>query len=315
MEILKTVVGSFPPKNLPLADAIKWAVDVQLAHGLDIVSDGEQRTDMIGYFNSLPGLGMKTKGPYVKSKVMPLKELDRFSKLADSQLAKDYLKKKGKDNVKLKISITGPVTLGFACACNGLEYYSGIRDTKLYYDFAYALKPIIEAIAKTGCYVQIDEPSLSIRVMDAQQEVKIVNNAISDLPATVRKEERLIVHICGPLTPALFSDFMRIDAPILSLAFSAPTVRKNFEIISEQALQNYGKKLGVGCVSVQATKEEEVEKLDVVVQRLKAIAEKIGKENIALLHPECGLRNTGEDAVDPILDVLARSAKRLEQMD
>ncbi len=315
MEILKTVVGSLPPKKLPVADAIKWAVDLQLDHGLDIVSDGEQRTDMISYFSTLPGLGMKPKGPYVKSKIKAPEELEGFAKLADFHLTKDYLKKKGKGDVEVKVSVTGPITLGFACACNGLEYYSGIRDIRLYHDFAHALKPLIEAIAETRCYIQVDEPSLSIRVMDTHQAVKIVNEAISDLPAAVRTEGKLIIHICGPLTSTLFGHLMHLDAPVLSLAFGAPTVRKNIEIISKQEMQSHGKRLAVGCVSVQANKKDEVEKLGIVVQRLKDIRKKVGKENIALLHPDCGLRDTGEDAVEPILETIAQSAKRLEQMD
>jgi methionine synthase II (cobalamin-independent) len=52
--LLKTVVGSFPPKKLLLEKATKWAVDLQLNHDLDIVSDGEQRTDMISYPTSNP---------------------------------------------------------------------------------------------------------------------------------------------------------------------------------------------------------------------------------------------------------------------
>lgn len=78
-----------------------------------MVSDGEQRTDIINYFN-----------------------------LRD---------------VKVKVSITGPITLGFACAYTGVEHYNGMRDMRLYSDFASALKPLATAIAKTGCYVQIDE--------------------------------------------------------------------------------------------------------------------------------------------------------------
>jgi len=313
MKFLKTVIGSFPPKKLALEDAIKWAVDIQLKHDIDIISDGEQRADMISYFNFFPGLGIKPRGPYIKSKVLPLEEPKGFVKLRDLQFVRDYLGSKGREDVVVKVSVTGPVTLGFSCALNGLEYYSGIGDMKLYYDFARALNPLITEIAKTGCYLQVDEPSLSAGVMNSKDAVKVVNEALSGLPRAVREEGKLIIHICGAFNEKMFKDFMSLDAPILSLAFSAPNVRKNLEVISKSALQSGGKRLGVGCVSVQVAKREDVEKLDMVVRRLRAIMDKIGKEMVAFLHPDCGLRSTNEETVEPILELLASSARFMEQ--
>ena len=311
--MLKTVVGSFPPKKLPLEKATKWAVDLQLNHDLDIVSDGEQRTDMISYFSSLPGLGMKSHGPYIKSQILPLEDPKSHAKLEDLRSVKDYLKQKGREDVKVKISITGPITLGFACACNGVGYYSGLTDKRLYSDFALALKPLVEEAAKTDCYVQIDEPSLSIRVMEGSQAVRIVNQTMESLPNSIRDEEKLIVHVCGSLTDSLFRDLMNLDAPILSLAFSAPKVRANLDVVSKSLLVSNGKKLGLGCVSVQANKKEEVESFGQVVQRLEIARNRLGEEQIALLHPDCGMRPTGEDAVEPILNLVASSAKYFEE--
>jgi len=310
---LKTVVGSFPPKKLPLREAIEWAVDLQLAHDLDVVTDGEQRTDMINYFNSLPGLETKPTGLYVKSKIMPFARPEAFSKLQDLQYVRGYLKSKNREDVKVKVSITGPITLGFACACNGVEHYSGMRDMRLYSDFASALKPLATAIAKTGCYVQVDEPSLSIRVMEASQAVKIVNEVLSGVPSSLYDEGKLIVHVCGSLNKPLFEDLMSLDAPALSLAFSAPTVKGNLEAISKLSLQGHRKKLGVGCVSVQAKTKEDVDALDVVIQRLNMIRDKVGEEQIAFVHPDCGMRSTCEDAVEPILERVAKSAEYWEK--
>jgi 5-methyltetrahydropteroyltriglutamate--homocysteine methyltransferase len=314
VKLLKTVVGSFPPKKLPLRRAIKWAVDLQLAHGIDLISDGEQRGDMIGYFGFLPGVGIKPTGPYVKSRVLPPEETQKFVKLTDLRFVKEYLKSKRVQDVRVKISVTGPVTLGFACACNGLEYYSGMKDMRLYSDFAEALKPLIEEVAKTECYLQIDEPSLSIRVMDSRNAIKIVNDALTGVPASFYDEEKLAVHVCGPLTVPLFDDLGRLHAPILSLAFSAPNVSENIKIVSKRTLQREGKRLGVGCVSVLARRKEEVESLGMVFKRLDAIKHKVGKETFAFIHPDCGLRNTGVDAVEPILETVSSSAKFLEQM-
>jgi methionine synthase II (cobalamin-independent) len=310
---LKTAIGSFPPKKLPLKEAIQWAVDLQLAHHLDVISDGEQRTDMIGYFKSLPGLGTKSTGPHVKSKIMPYEEPHSFAKLLDLRFVRDYLKSKRREDVKVKVSITGPITLGFACACNGVEHYSGIGDVRLYSDFASALKPLVEAVAKADCYVQVDEPSLAIRVMEASEAVKIVNTALSGVPDSVYDAEKLIVHVCGSLTRSLFEDLTSLEAPVLSLAFSSPSVKGNVDAISKLSLKGHWKKLGVGCVSVQARTKEEVETARSVFHRLKVIRDKIGTENIALLHPDCGMRGTGGDALGSILERVRDSAVYLEK--
>lgn len=308
VRVLRAVVGSFPPKKLPLDSAIKWTIDIQLKHGIDLISDGEQRTDMINYFNSFPGLGMKSGGPYVKSKILPLEDPKSFAKLQDLKFVRDYLRRKGREDVRVKVSVTGPISLGFSCAYNGLEHYSNIKDMKLYSDFAQALNPLIKEIAKTGCYVQIDEPSLSARVMNTKEAVEVVNEALSGLPTTLYEKEMLSVHVCGALNESLFKDLMSLDVPVLSLAFGAPNVRKNLEVISKPVLQSAGKKLGIGCISVQVARKEEVDSLHAVLERLSIVKDRIGKEMIAYIHPDCGLRPTGEDAVEPILEILASSA-------
>jgi len=56
-----------------------------------VVSDGEQRTDMINYFNSLPGLGTKPTGPYVKSKIMQFEKPEAFSRQQDVKIVNEVL--------------------------------------------------------------------------------------------------------------------------------------------------------------------------------------------------------------------------------
>jgi methionine synthase II (cobalamin-independent) len=140
-----------------------------------------------------------------------------------------------------------------------------------------------------------------------------VNETLRGVPASVCDEGKLIVHVCGPLTPSLFTDLVNLDACILSLAFSAPSVTKNVEAVSNQALETHGKMLGVGCVSVQANKKQDVEPLDSVLRRLKTIVDKVGRNHVAFLHPDCGLRGTGEGALEPILETVALSARYLSQ--
>jgi 5-methyltetrahydropteroyltriglutamate--homocysteine methyltransferase len=315
VEFLTTVIGSFPVKKLPLEDAIHWAVDLQLKHGVDLITDGEQRSDMIGYFGFFSGLGMGPKGPYIESRVLPSEDPRSYVKISDWQFMSDYLGAKGRKDVRTKITVTGPVTLAFSCAMNGLKYYSSVADARLYSDFADALKPLIREIAGTGCYVQVDEPSLSARVMDSREAVKVVNQSLAGLPSELYDLEKLSIHVCGELNRKLFNDLMKLDVPVLSLAFSSPNVDRNLRVVSRRVLIAEQKKLGVGCVSVQATRGEQVEKPDVVLNRLETIVQRIGKDRVAFLHPDCGLRSTGEEAVEPILERLMLSAKFLREAE
>ena len=56
-----------------------------------MVSDGEQRTGMTNYFNSLPGIGTKPTGPYVKSRIMRFEKPEAFSKLQDVKIVNQVL--------------------------------------------------------------------------------------------------------------------------------------------------------------------------------------------------------------------------------
>ncbi|MEM3403022.1 MAG: hypothetical protein QXJ17_00510 [Nitrososphaeria archaeon] len=311
MQILKTVVGSFPKLRGDIEESIKRMVEMQLKHNIDIVSDGEQRSDMIGYFDTLPGLGRNNRGVFIRSKVEPIETPKEHIKLHDFRFVRNYLDSLGKWSVPIKVTITGPITLGFSCALNGLSYYRNIGDLNIYYDFARALSPLIEEVARNDCYLQIDEPSLSSRVIDSKKAVKFVNESIKNVTSNFRDNNRLSVHICGPLNEQLLSDFMSLDAPVLSLAFSAHNVRNNLKVVSKQMLEAHNKRIGAGCVSVQATTIEEVEGEEVVKGRLLKLYSKIGLERILYIHPDCGFRSTSLEASELILERMDSTSKTL----
>ena len=311
MKLTKTVVGSFPVQNVPIAEAIKNTVNLQLENDIDIVSDGEQRSDMLGYFECLPGLGRNLRGVYVNSKISSMDDPNEFIKLKDLQLVIEYLEEKGKNNIPVKVAITGPVTLGFFCGINGLKYYSSLRDPRLYSDIAEALNPIIRQVAKKNCYIQIDEPSLSSKAIDYKDALKFIEQSISGLPNSIFREKRIILHACGPLNENLLKDLIESDVPVLSLAFSAPNVQKNIDLISKKLLQSGNKSLGVGCISVEAGKKSDVEGEEVLIERLGLIVKKVGEETIEFVHPDCGLRNCSSEAAELILRHMRQAVEHL----
>jgi len=54
MQIETTVVGSFPKSDSPVEKAIREIVDLQLNYRIDLITDGEQRSNMIQYFEQIP---------------------------------------------------------------------------------------------------------------------------------------------------------------------------------------------------------------------------------------------------------------------
>jgi len=311
MKLQKTVVGSFPLKEPPIEKAIEQIIDIQLKHKIDVVSDGEQRSDMLGYFESIPGLERSQRGIFVSSKISALDDPKNFVKLKDLHFVMKLLEEKSRIDTHVKVTITGPITLGFFCGVNGLKYYSNLRDLHLYSDFADALSPLILEIAKNNCYIQIDEPSLSSRVINPEDAVKIINRSFRELPSFLYDKGRLVLHACGALNEPLLKEMVKLDVPTLSLAFSATNVQKNIQVISKQLLQSGEKKLGAGCISVQAASKGDVEKVEVVTRRLRSIIEKVGEEQIEFAHPDCGLRNTNPEAVELILERMNSATKHI----
>ena len=67
----KTVISSFPSRiaELGLDGAIIWAVDLQLKYDIQVVTDGEQRGNIIDYFEQIPGLGRRFGRPAIIGKI------------------------------------------------------------------------------------------------------------------------------------------------------------------------------------------------------------------------------------------------------
>lgn len=147
MPIEKTVVGSFPKSDSPLEKAIREIVDLQLYYGIDVITDGELRSNMIQYFEQIPGIERLGDGLRIVRKIEPMErdKIDEFYKIKDYKTVKSILESLGKETVKIKITITGPMTLGTTCALTDinstLEHYDLDDEETLYSDFSHALLP------------------------------------------------------------------------------------------------------------------------------------------------------------------------------
>jgi methionine synthase II (cobalamin-independent) len=290
-----TTIGSLYRFREDLLESIDEAIAFQSEFGLDLISDGEQRTDMVSYFaESLSGLSVADGMPVIDGRVELRGDPTEFSKVKD--LA--YIRSKH-PGLEVKVAITGPTTLGMTCGSRGVGlHYESLNDFALYEDIAAALAPIAKSLASLGAHVQIDEPFLSQGYRDLGERVALLDAVADGLPA-----DRTSVHVCGSVGRfGVLSHLMRLEnISVISLGFAGRQERSNIEVIEGAGFAENGKVLGAGCIAVTPLSEEEVGDPESVRALLASISDRIGMESIAYAHPDCGLRVTGKSLVPIIL--------------
>jgi len=290
-----TTIGSLYRFREDLQGSIEEAIAFQKSFGLDIISDGEQRADMVSYFaDSLTGLAVESGMPVITGKIELKTDPAEFSKVKDLRFIRESLPK-----APVKIAITGPTTLGMTCGSRKMgSHYKGLSDFSLYEDMASALAPIAAEIAALGGYVQIDEPFLSQGYKDLKERVALLDSIAADVPAG-----RASVHVCGNVTRfGVLGHLMDLDnVSTLSFAFSGKQERPNIELLKQGIFAGSDKKLGVGCIAVTPLSEAEVDSPEAVRKTLQKVVDRIGLDSIAYAHPDCGLRATGKSLVPIIL--------------
>ncbi len=96
-----------------------------------------------------------------------------------------------------------------------------------------------------------------------------------------------------------------LGIPVLSVGFSGELERENFEIFSKDSLKQHGVKLAAGFIS-NNTVEDDV----TIIERYNRIVEKVGRENVRYLCPDCGFRATPLKKVQLILEKMQTVAKQ-----
>jgi 5-methyltetrahydropteroyltriglutamate--homocysteine methyltransferase len=301
-----TVIGSLPEfEHNRLEDKIKAAVDFQVDVGIDIVSDGEQRSDMITYMASdLPGLKVVNGKARISGPIRAPDDLEEVGKVRDVIIAKDYINERGY-NVGLKVSVTGPVTLGFACALAGLGPYKSLTDEQLYHDLSVSLRTILERLTKEDVMIQLDEPGLSAGFLRPSIAIPHIERALEGI-----NPRSTSLHVCGKLRGELFDHLLSLKGvTALSLEFGGAT--ENINLLEGLALRA-GKLIGVGCVKVRALNTEEVDSVERVVNVLRQVVNKIGPQRVKFVHPDCGLRNLNRNVAWKILNNLVEANKSFQ---
>lgn len=263
-----TVVGSYPVvrgRGLrtildPLHPALETAIADQCEVGIDIISDGQVRGDMISAFVShMPGI----KGQTVTGVLQPpLKPIT----LSDTRYALGrYPKVKG--------IITGPSTLAHALKI-GTPAYRNREELTL--DIAQSLAAEAQHLDEAGVTIlQIDEPILSTGAAN----LHIAQLAVSTITSVLRVPTCL--HVCGELGD-IIDELLKIQVSIFDFEFAYNPA--NLEILSQKDLK--GRMIGYGVVD---SSDQAVEPVEVIKKRIiKGI--EIFRPETMLIDPDCGLR-------------------------
>lgn len=238
-----TVVGSFPvevkkassTKNKllsalgaydPFKESIKDSVIAQLDAGVDIISDGQVRGDMVSIFTEyIPGMKIEDGNTFIVSKIRnPTQEISIKDLQFAKKVMKEYYGGKIPEGKGVKGIITGPNTIIHSSRIQ--SFYKNKEDAII--DLAHSLKHEVDAIAKKvePVYIQIDEPFLSTGMVDmktAREAIDILHDGL-EIP--------LGMHVCGILS-STFKDISRFNVDILDFEFAGNNV--NLGVLEENA--------------------------------------------------------------------------------
>ena len=284
-----TVVGSYPVVKTgglksffdPLAGAVETAVADQIGAGIDIISDGQVRGDMISAFTSkLPGV----REQEVVGKIQPA---SGGITTADTKYAISKFP-------KVKGIITGPTTLAHGLHIS-TPMYRNKEEVAL--DLAAALVVEARSLEAAGVtLLQLDEPILSTGVADlavAKQAIELIGSSVH-IP--------ICMHVCGNLGNVL-DEILKFNVNVLDFEFSKN--QDNLDILSRRDLT--GKMLGYGCVD---SSSEEVETVAELRRRIQKGVEYFDPK-ILLIDPDCGMRMRSRESAYWKLKNMCDAAKEV----
>jgi 5-methyltetrahydropteroyltriglutamate--homocysteine methyltransferase len=284
-----TVVGSYPVVKGgglmsffdPLRPAVETAVGDQLAAGIDIISDGQVRGDMIGAFTShLPGIREQEVIGKVQPAAGPITVADTKYAISKAPWVKGI--------------ITGPTTLA-----HGLHIRTPMYRTKeeLVPDIATALLAEARALEAAGItLLQIDEPIFSTGIADLEVGKQAIDRITSSLHTPV------CMHVCGNLGNVI-DEILKFNVNVLDFEFVNNPA--NLDLLSRRDLA--GKMIGYGCVD---STTDRIESTAEIRKRIEKGVE-IFDPKIMLIDPDCGMRMRTRDAAYAKMKYMCDAAKEV----
>jgi len=303
MKFLTTVIGSYPYARLAPADAIKRAVTDQVEAGIDVISDGQVRADMVALFvKGIPGFDLQGRKYKVVSKITPPATPISLDDLLEAR-------KSVSGQARLKGIITGPTTIANCSIIEASSPYhphqtpecarAMVVDERLVMDIAHALAKEARFLSNEGFdVIQIDEPFFSMPDVD----VDLGARALEVISANIGFSA---LHVCGDITGVMDK---LMDAPVDMIAIEGGHAAR-VDWLTKQIVEAKGKKICWGVVTVNTNN---VERIDEIKDRIQVGVDKVGAENLWIA-PDCGMRVRKPDAAKLKLQRMTAAAKEVAE--
>lgn len=296
--MISTVVGSYPviikpPKSrknkllnaIGFYDkykiAIQHSVKSQVKAGIDIISDGQVRGEMVESFaKSIPGFTIEENTYLINSKInspmgnIGVQDLKLAIKYMSEELDKLDVSCNEKKKKGVKGIITGPSTIVQSSKLGSIYKNKDIAII----DMANALKNEAIALEKAGAkIIQIDEPFLSTGLIN----MEVAKDAISIISKEVNIP--VAIHCCGDIKN-VFTDLTDFNVDIIDCEFAGQL--PNLNVLDSYSNDLKGKKIGLGVIDTKKSFVESVEEIAKLIEKGLNI---VGDKNL-FIDPDCGMK-------------------------
>ncbi|MCS6976305.1 MAG: hypothetical protein NZM31_04735 [Gemmatales bacterium] len=274
-----------------VTDAVRLAIDDQLRHGADIITDGEmQRVDFnLGFYDRFLGLRplpqRRRWGPPAHDQRSRYEAIAPLEAPQGLGIVAEYQRLRRLTNAPVKVPVPGPFTLA-GCIQGGQIYADRLAVTE-------ALIPIVnrelKALVSHGVeFLQLDEPSFACHPDQPERFLEILSRTVEGVSA------KISLHMCfgnyrgravgwrsyRPILPHI------VRAPVQQLALEFASREMSEIELTEQIPPPM--ELAVGLVDVKNTW---IEPPELVADRLRLVLRYIEPERVHVT-PDCGFSQT-----------------------
>ena len=290
------------------------AVQDQVACGIDIPTDGEQRRENYIHYHCrhMNGLDFDRLTSRVHRDGAAFADLPtitgKIEPAGEHFLGRDYEVAQSFSTNPVKVTVPGPVTIIDTTAN---DYYKSERE--LAFDLAAALNFEIRALAAAGCrHIQVDEP-LFVRNVESALAfgVECLQRCFDGVPDDVQR----IMHMCCGYPGHLDDhDYLKADPEVYGLLATALDASCVDQISIEDAhrhnnlglLEHFTNSTIIfGSVAIATSRVETVEE---IAERLSAALEHIDRDRLVAA-PDCGLMMLERDLAMTKLKNLSLAAQ------
>ena len=296
--LITTVVGSYPPDSLSYEDALTRAVKDQMNAGIDIISDGQVRANLIDLF-AQDIEGIELQGNSLKPIVVGDLAYKHPATIDDFLKAKKF----SDNNYKIAGIITGPTTLAYSLEVS-LEYRVRNKYNNRNYligELADILHKNAKELEKAGAdLIQIDEPCFSLFQKEIDKKVEFVDRVLEGIKVPTK------LHVCGNISKVYKFLLNLKNVNILDHEFSGN--HNNLNTYTEEDLISNEKIIGFGCINTMSETVEHIKDIENFIQ--KGI-DHFGKNII--VDPDCGMRLLPYEIAFGKLKNMVIAAKHVEE--